>query len=67
VEGEGRAEKDGEEEKEVIKKCNCALCRQARLWKAFARLETAIVSAAGKNPSHPIMSNPARKAERRAS
>jgi len=50
-----------------MKKCNCAVCRQARFWKAFARLETAIVAAAGKNPSYPIMSNPARKAERRAS
>jgi hypothetical protein len=50
-----------------MKKCNCALCRQARFWKAFARLETAIVSATGKNPPDRVMSNPARKAERRAS
>jgi hypothetical protein len=67
VEGESGAKKDGEEEKEVMKNCNCAVCRQARFWKAFARLEAAIVAAAGKNPSHPIMSNPARKPERRAS
>jgi hypothetical protein len=49
------SERQGEQE---MKKCGCAVCRQARFWKAFARLETAIVSAAGKNPRHRAMSNP---------
>jgi hypothetical protein len=57
------SERKGEEE---MKKCGCAVCRQARFWKAFARLETAIVSSAGKNQPYRVTSHPARKAERSA-